>query len=128
MQTRSPESASRDAQDRRCLARTALPVAEKDNWCSLRTGTGESATARVLDITTEGCRLEIAASPQALCLARLQQGDWLEFQDWTCSFWHAPLAGLRAEVVWAEGRELGCRFERRLSAAEIGSGRVTASA
>ncbi len=110
------------APERRSFPRTPMPPVQEDNWCCLRTGAGESATAQVLDLTAEGCRLQIAANPDSVCLARLECGDWMEFQDWSSQTYHAPVDGLRAEVIWVEGRELGCRFERRLTLDELQGG------
>lgn len=101
-------------QDRRTFIRVALPVHDTNNWCTLRTGTGDSATALIMDINIEGCRLAVNKGAESNCLCTLTAGDHLEFCDCGLERWGKGLCGMQAQVVWVDGGEIGCRFDKTL--------------
>src|SRR5690242_8986365 len=102
----SSEVLVREGKCRRVAARTATTL-DTD----LRGATGAARTpCRIIDISSSGARL------------RLYQ----EFAPDTSIRLVLPGKGLvDAHIVWADGREAGCRFDRPLDAASVEMLRAT---
>ncbi len=105
--------------ERRMFVRMSVNVKDKDNWCTVRTGGGESATMLFKDINLGGCRFKFPDRGKSGCVAQLSPGDVIEILDCGLEKWSPLLREMRATIVWTQEEEVGCCFEKLIQPASF---------